>query len=346
MPDFIGLMGNSSPLDKLRSDYNRYEKTTISYPSNLQDLAHLMMFNINVQEKSEDLLTNRVTRSYVDLTRQTVIREANGPKTQADPRLKGGFAVGDTSTPGRVTKRITTAIALYIPNTLTFDDQQAYKDTSILDEFGAIGTGIADITGSSTLGALTGKVSSLLGAVSGALAGKGKGTTGSSAAAVAQSVDNINKKATEFSKSNLMKIAGFSVNPMIEVLYEQPGLRKFQFDFSFAPRNRSEANSVREIIYQFRRHAAPEFKAAGAISGAFFTPPSEFDISFHSKTNGGFSENLNMPRISTCVLESINTNYTPEMFQTFTDGMPVNITLRLAFKELDIITRERIDLGF
>lgn len=332
-------MGNQAvqktPLEELSVEFSKYNTKSLTYPSDLQELSHLIMFNINVQQVSKDFESRRYTEAN-DVTRQTAIRKVGGgPDFQAD--IKGGFAVGA----GRITKRVTTAIALYMPNNLVFDDAQSYKDTSLLDEFGAIGVGVGNLTGSATAGLLAGKAAQILGAIAGAFRGGLEG-----AAAGAKIGGNIDKSATSFAKSNLTKLAGYSVNPMIEVIYEQPALRKFQFDFNFAPKNKSEAQAVRNIIKEFRRHAAPEFKSAGPISGAFFTPPSEFDISFHGRTNSGFSENLNMPRISTCVLETVNTNYTPEMFQTFVDGMSVNITLRLAFKELDIITRERIDVGF
>lgn len=329
-----------TPLEELSVDFNKYGTKSLTYPDNLQQLSHLIMFNINVQQGSKDFTSDRVKQAsdvtgQPVATRQSVLRKLNGPALQTD--LKSGFAVG----PGRITKRITTAISLYVPNNIVFDDQQSYKDTSLLDEFGAIGVSFGDLTGSATTGLLAGKVAQVIGAVAGAFRGGIKGAAKGSTV-----VGNIDKNTTSATKSNLAKLAGYNVNPMIEVIYEQPGLRKFQFDFNFAPKTKSESQAVRTIIKEFRRHAAPEFKSTGSISGAFFTPPSEFDISFHGRTNSGFSENLNIPRISTCVLESINTNYSPEMFQTFVDGMPVNITLRLAFKELDIITRERVDLGF
>ena len=135
-------------------------------------------------------------------------------------------------------------------------------------------------------------------------------------------------------------LTGYSINPIIEVLYNAPELRTFQFDFTFAPKNSEEKNHVMQIIKEFRKHQAPEV----AQNGMFFKPPSEFDILFRYKDDyGKFYENPNLPRISTCVLRKININYSPQnQFVTFHDGAPVQIQLRLEFQETELITRDLI----
>lgn len=140
-------------------------------------------------------------------------------------------------------------------------------------------------------------------------------------------------------------LTGYALNPVIEVLYSSPTLRQFQFDFTFAPRSSDEADQVMNIIKQFRMHQAPE--VANFAAGMFFIPPSEFDIEFQMNINGSFVENPNVPRISTCVLTAVNVNYAPDnQFVTFKDGVPIQIQMRLAFQEVDMITRDRVELGF
>jgi hypothetical protein len=43
---------------------------------------------------------------------------------------------------------------------------------------------------------------------------------------------------------------------------------------------------------------------------------------------------LNIPKVSTCVLESIDVNYAPnDVWSTYDDGMPTAIALQLHFKD-------------
>ena len=137
-------------------------------------------------------------------------------------------------------------------------------------------------------------------------------------------------------------------NPSIELLYYSTPLRSFNFDFQFTPRSSKEAEEVLEIIRLFKFHAAPEILKDS--SGRFLVPPSEFDIKFYY--NG--AENLNIPRITTCVLQSVSVNYAPNGFSAYElvdspiaeyggTGMPVAIRMSLQFQETQVITKELLD---
>ena len=83
----------------------------------------------------------------------------------------------------------------------------------------------------------------------------------------------------------------------------------------------------------------PEFKDSGSF---LYVYPSEFDITyFHNN-----KENLNIHRHTSCVLTELSVNYTPNgQYATFENGMPTQINLQLTFKELGLITKERIQQG-
>ena len=61
-------------------------------------------------------------------------------------------------------------------------------------------------------------------------------------------------------------------------------------------------------------------------------------------------ENNYLNKISTCVLESCNVTYGGERVQFFRpneDGAPpVETSIELQFKELELITREKLALGY
>ena len=77
------------------------------------------------------------------------------------------------------------------------------------------------------------------------------------------------------------------------------------------------------------------------------TIPSTFNIQYMYQNN----ENTNLHKISTCVLESMNVTYGGDRYKTFDpvdgDGAPpVETQLNLAFKEIEIMTKERIFEGY
>jgi hypothetical protein len=113
----------------------------------------------------------------------------------------------------------------------------------------------------------------------------------------------------------------------------------------FYPRSQTEAKAVMKIIKKLKFHQAPEI--ASRTGGRFLIPPSEFDIEFFY--NG--SENPNIPKISTCVLESIDVDYAPNGFSAYEvpgelvaaeggTGMPTGIRMSIQFKETQIVTKE------
>jgi hypothetical protein len=113
----------------------------------------------------------------------------------------------------------------------------------------------------------------------------------------------------------------------------------------FYPRDEKEAQEVQRILEILRFHQAPEVLTEG--QGFFLVPPSEFDIQFYY--NG--KENDNIPKISTCVLDTIDVDYAPNGFAAYEvpgqntpsvgkTGMPVAIRLSLGFKETEILTKE------
>lgn len=217
----------------------------------------------------------------------------------------------------RLTKE---AIALYMPDTLLYQQQQNYTNASLASELGGNLAGIA----------ATGQQSGVFDAVKAAGARLGAGV--------------VNKLLGSQSGAALVAAAaGVVQNPMLEVIYSSPDFRNFQFDFLFYPRNEKEALEVQKIINSFRFHQCPEISKLKN----FLIPPSEFDIRFYY----GGSVNPNIPQIATCVLRSMQVNYAPNGFSTYEvpgesspalgrTGMPVAIQMTLEFQETTILTKE------
>jgi len=128
-------------------------------------------------------------------------------------------------------------------------------------------------------------------------------------------------------------------------LFKSMRFRNFTFEYHLTPKSAADANIIKNIIYQFKYHMHSESNQ----SNIFLTYPSEFDIVFYFKgqENGGPQpQQQNLFKISTCALTDMEVEYGGDPFYTFKDGMPTEIVLKLSFMELELLTKERIQVGF
>ena len=140
------------------------------------------------------------------------------------------------------------------------------------------------------------------------------------------------------------KSFGEASNPYMEVLFDQMQLRTFTYNFNFAPKNQQEAFEVQKIIQLFRFHMAPELRPN---VNRYLGLPSQFDIHYmYLSSDGHSSENNYYNRIATCVLQDCKVNYTPGGVKSFEDGGPVTTTMTLTFKEIELLTKDKIAQGF
>jgi hypothetical protein len=247
-----------------------------------------------------------------------------------DKALKGSIvgnalnSIGITSTAlfsaAQKIRATSTSIALYIPNTVVFGQANEYEGVSLTDQLGMV-----------------------LGASQFAQATEGGQTLTNSGPFASEAAGYAANKTFGIDKGMfLYNTAGVAVNPQLEVIFRQTGLREFQFDFMMAARSRTEMQSIHNIVNQFRSAAAPSFATNGG--GRYLIPPSEFDIQF--KFSGADASMI--PKISTCVIAGVTTDYAPAgQYAVFErDGRPVAVRLQLNFKEVDLITKERIMQGY
>ncbi len=143
--------------------------------------------------------------------------------------------------------------------------------------------------------------------------------------------------------SELEKQRGKMLNPHAAVIFKGMGFRGFQFNFTFMPKNPSESKEVKSIIYAFKYAMHPELTGRGdAFSSGFMNYPWNFLIDIFAP-NG-----LLLFRTSVMALLNAEVEYCaagrPAFFQRTDD--PVAINLNLTFKEMEILTRERIAQGY
>lgn len=138
--------------------------------------------------------------------------------------------------------------------------------------------------------------------------------------------------------SALKQGMGVTPNPFREQVFRNVQTREFTFEYKFLPRSKTEVDNVQNIIYQFKFHMHPEV----STGGLFYIYPSTFDIAYYYK--GKVNNNFN--RISTCVLEDLAVDYGGQGFNTFASGSPTEINIKLRFRELEVLTKERIFQGY
>jgi hypothetical protein len=236
----------------------------------------------------------------------------------------------------RTTQLTKDAIALYMPDTLLYSHSQSYDQLSLGGEIG----GQVLAAGKSAVEAYE------RGGVKGAAGAIGKTAAEGITQVAVQGVANA-LGSGQTGQAILAK-TGRVINPMLEMVYKSPAFRTFQFDFTFYPRDESEALEVQSIIERFRYHQAPALLDGAA---GFLVPPSEFDIRFYY----GGNLNPNIPGIATCVLTTIDLNYAPNGFAAYEvpgengpelgrTGMPVAIQLTLQFQETTYLTKKDFNL--
>ena len=375
-------MADRSPTSKLDNDPLAF--SSVSYPHDIVNdgtNGHYMLFYINVQNKTkfpyrgfddegnvinvggknvETLTEDRADSTTLPGTKTTVtpqgtefisngntaaptygdnLAHLNGQRENSDmielsrfKRNKEGFisnALGN-----KLTSRVTDSIAIYLPPNIidNYANQYNATETAFLGFLVASGGKfIEDFKNRDFMGASGTAISALGGVFEEALKQAGSSL-----------IETFTAAEGGYELAN--KIFGRSANPYLEVLYGGPQLRTFNYSFKFAPKNTTERDNVQKIIQMFKFHSAPEHRNDHNM---FLGLPSEFDIHYmYQAEDGVASENAYFPKIATCVLQSVNTNYTPNGVRSHADGSPVTITMDLSFLETEMITKDHVEEGF
>ena len=304
----------TNPYNALQ-DKSQYVTSSLSYPSDLSgnEAGHYIQFFINEQENAN------------------INFGGSAPTTVSGSQMGGGGGVSTLSVPRAPTKRIASSIALYMPATVAMQQSTKYGEQEIGGATAAVFGGMKGFEEGqgffNTIGTTAGGVGDQLSQSSSQAfrSALDAGATGAKAAAEITS--------------------GKVVNNRMEVVFEGMERRDFSFTFKMMPKSKEEAVNVDNIVKTFRFYSAPSFDGAPGTSRTFIVPAT-FDIEYFYQ--GGRNNFLN--RISTCVLMNCNVTFGGERVQFFKPlgkgAPPVETSIELTFKELEVITREKINEGF
>ena len=232
------------------------------------------------------------------------------------------------------TTRLDTAIALYMPPTVSVTYTANYTDTPIGSGAAAAARAFASDSFKDAAGVLA------------------------SDEVTADLVDGLKKAALgtvgavpgmEGTRELYEMNQGYIMTNRMELAFKGLPKRGFQYTFKMIPKSEQEAEEVRKIVTAFKMNMLPEGMGSGekqGFTGKNLKIPNTFDIKYMFVGR----ENSYLNKISTCVLESLNVTYGGDRYKTF-DGNekgapPVETTITLNFKEMELITKERAQEGF
>ena len=331
----------------------------LSYPLDVQNNfqnGHYMIFYVNVQNKTKYVYDPADSKEVTDERLKGVSEKEKRYQKLKAIRTAGKTGAKDAGTGTQLkvdtgdlwisnyintqikkgvksstenTKRITDSVALYLPANVEDNTLANYNDAK---------TGIAGFLVASGFKAQGGDTKAITESLIASMEGVLKDTTMRAIGVVgeifgAEGTEGLAKKAF-----------GEADNPYMEVLFDSMQLRTFTYNFTFAPRKEEEALEVQRIIQLFRFHMAPELRPG---VNRYLGIPSTFDIHYMFLSKDGVaSENNFYNRIATCVLQDCSVNYTPGGVKSFEDGGPTQTTMKLSFKEIQLLTKDKIGKGY
>ena len=343
-----GRSGGSGPFTFRRGASERNNTidvrfNALTYPEfgNAADGGHAIVFKINravpVATQGKSLkefipeALKKTSEASVSANQNSTLSKtqlfAGGPKSKF---LSAGPAGQNTITrtsAGRSLqfdtpkKRLDTAIVLYMPPQIQTTYGMNYSDVDMGFASQAM-VGVFDAMGGKTADMTEEKVTAFV--KKAALASLNTAAPGATA--------------------GLQIRMGAIISNKMELSFTGVNRREFQFVFNFTPKSEKEANTIRDIITTFKYYAHPAFLEGSG--GNMMTIPDSFDIEYRS--HGAHNQYLH--KISTCFCSSINVQYGGDRFtahkQNDRGAPPSKTILSLNFKEMELITKSRIDQGY
>ena len=304
----------------------------------------IKMENIQNQFKDDTLIQRRQGGGYSQLNHNTTVGNTNnsgeltsayGPtKTvQFNETLKNNYKNNVRVTmPSR--KRLDTAIALYMPAQVQVTYGAKYTDTEVSALAGALGQAVGDMSAGASLSDTYNKVIPMV-------------TEGLQKKALLMGADLLDgigisgaREAIEIGRAEV-------IADRMQLAFKGVDRRAFQYTFKMIPRNSREADEIKKIVSAFKFNMMPEYKGGQGSARDTLNYPATFNIEYHYRGK----ENTYLNRVSECFLENMQVSYGGDRYKTFdphnSEGAPpVETSITLAFKEIEIMHREKMKDGF
>jgi len=341
-----------SPFSQLEKTPNKFSTKNFSFPIDVEappgmgNQGHYIMFYINKQQGAKirfgtagqstegnrniqkAMSDNKTTNSGHLISsgppNRTFTNNAAGREAAKSAKYK---ELSTTFVERPATIRMDTAIALYMPPQVQVSYGADYTDTEIGSAAAIGAAAYSDIMSGQSTADVVGSSLKKLGPE------LGDGMIRMALGAI----DMI--PGLEGAMEVVEMQRGFIKAPRMELAFKGIPKRAFTYDFKMIPKSSEEAEQIQNIIMAFKTNMLPEMVDGSARRQKI---PSTFNIEY--MYNG--KENQSLHKISTCVLESMNVTYGGDRYKTYQGGVPVETSISLSFKEMDLITAEKAAEGF
>ena len=232
------------------------------------------------------------------------------------PKKFSGLSFAERST---FTERVLGSVLLPVPNAVNDANSCSWgQDTMNAAQIAASDIAMKTITEGAGAG---------LSATEKSIAGVGKEGGADAKDAIAQ---YFTGQATGV-KGILARTKGQVINPNMELIFNGPQLRPFNFTFKMSPRDERESITIKKIIRMFKQSMAPQRSDASL----FLKAPNTFKLQF---LEGSAREHKFLPKIKECAMTGFNVNYTPDgNYATYRNSAMVAVELSFSFQELEPI---------
>ena len=350
---------------------NPFDGQMVTYPEDLGGTGqgHYIVFNINEQVNANVSFTQRGLKANIARMEHydkvsDIERRQKGLTKGPGNTLSSEFATGRSrhqfsppgqktnSVPRNATRRLASTIAMYMPASVGVSTNANYREV----EIGALASGMVSAMQTlsrsnpfDNIAAFSENVVKAGGDFANAARASEAGETFKENF-VRGILDPLPGLSGIGAVEDIQR--GFVRNNRLELTFDGIGRRSFSFNFKCMPKSENEAKAVDKIVNMFRFYMAPSFKGTDVSQSRTMIVPATFDITYLFE-NG--TPNAFLNKISTCVLESCDVKYGGERVQFYRptqnfrgeDGAPpVETDITLGFKEIELITRERIGVGF
>jgi hypothetical protein len=144
---------------------------------------------------------------------------------------------------------------------------------------------------------------------------------------------------------------GMVINPNLELLFNGPNLRTFNFNFRLTPREPAESEEIREIIFAFKRNMSVQRSKANL----FLRSPRLFKLEYIYKGEDEGVQHPYLNKFKPCAMTNFQVNYTPDgSYATYDQtGSLTAYDLNMSFSEVMPIysddnkyTENPMDMGY
>ena len=316
----------------LLSDLQGYDSRNFVKMENIQNQFKDDTLIQRKQGGGYSQLNHNATSSNTNNTTRVPTILAKAKQTPIQEKVKANYDKNNVRVKMPTRKRLDTAIALYMPAQVQVTYGAKYTDTEISALAGAIGQAVGDMTAGMSLSDTYNKVVPMV-------------TEGLQKKALLMGADLLDgigisgvREAVEIGRAEV-------IADRMQLAFKGVDRRSFQYTFKMIPRNSREADEIKKIVSAFKFNMMPEYKEGESRDTLNY--PATFNIEYHYRGK----ENTYLNRVSECFLENMQVSYGGDRYKTFdphnNEGAPpVETSITLAFKEIDVMHRQKMVDGF